>query len=264
MCSATWDGMHVDLALDALWTALLVLLRVTGLLVFVPLPGASSAPIITRIAFALLLTFALLPGAPAAQSVNTIGEIVTHVAAESAYGLGVGVCLSLLLETFAAAAQTAAMQAGFSYVSTIDPTSKADTGILVALSGMLAGLLFYALGLDQLLLRGLASSLQTQPPGTLPHMAQAGPALLSLMGRLFEIGLRLAVPIVLLLVLVDLTLAACCQVNAQLQLLSLAFPVKLLAALLGIASLLGAVPVLYRTAAEAAFSFLAVLGGAGR
>jgi len=41
------------------------------------------------------------------------------------------------------------------------------------------------------------------------------------------VGLRLAFPVVALLVMVDVALALVGRVNAQLQLLSLAFPVKM-------------------------------------
>ncbi len=45
-------------------------------------------------------------------------------------------------------------------------------------------------------------------------------------------GVRLALPVVALLVMVDVALALMGRLNAQLQLLSLAFPAKMLTALL--------------------------------
>jgi flagellar biosynthetic protein FliR len=49
---------------------------------------------------------------------------------------------------------------------------------------------------------------------------------------LFSTGVRLALPIVALLVMVDVALALLGRLNSQLQLLSLAFPAKMLTALL--------------------------------
>jgi flagellar biosynthetic protein FliR len=48
---------------------------------------------------------------------------------------------------------------------------------------------------------------------------------------LFSVGVRLALPVVALLVMLDVALALLGRLNAQLQLLSLAFPVKMLTAL---------------------------------
>ena len=48
---------------------------------------------------------------------------------------------------------------------------------------------------------------------------------------MFTTGIRLALPAVALLVLVDIALALLGRLHAQLQLLTLSFPVKMLAAL---------------------------------
>ena len=53
--------------------------------------------------------------------------------------------------------------------------------------------------------------------------------------NLFSVGVRLALPVVALLVMVDVALALMGRLNAQLQLLSLAFPAKMLVALLVLA-----------------------------
>ena len=46
---------------------------------------------------------------------------------------------------------------------------------------------------------------------------------------MFTIGLRLAMPVIALLLLIDIALALLGRMQQQLQLLSLAFPVKMLA-----------------------------------
>ena len=52
-----------------------------------------------------------------------------------------------------------------------------------------------------------------------------------LTAEIFSLGMRLALPVVALLTLVDLALALVGRLNAQLQLVLLAFPVKMLATL---------------------------------
>jgi flagellar biosynthetic protein FliR len=51
---------------------------------------------------------------------------------------------------------------------------------------------------------------------------------------MFSAGLRLAMPVIALLVMLDVSLALLGRLNQQLQLLSLAFPVKMLTALLAL------------------------------
>ncbi|SPE39825.1 Type III secretion system inner membrane R protein (fragment) [Candidatus Sulfopaludibacter sp. SbA3] len=56
--------------------------------------------------------------------------------------------------------------------------------------------------------------------------------MIRLAADLFSVGVRLALPVVALLVMVDVALALLGRLNSQLQLLSLAFPAKMLIALL--------------------------------
>lgn len=57
---------------------------------------------------------------------------------------------------------------------------------------------------------------------------------MELSAGLFTVGARLALPVVALLVMVDVALALLGRLNQQLQLLSLAFPAKMLIALLAL------------------------------
>ena len=74
----------------------------------------------------------------------------------------------------------------------------------------------------------LAGSLVSLPPGT-GWRPGSSAALIPLAGEIFPTGLRLAMPVIALLLLVDVSLALLGRINAQLQLLSLAFPAKMAA-----------------------------------
>jgi flagellar biosynthesis protein FliR len=58
-------------------------------------------------------------------------------------------------------------------------------------------------------------------------------------------GLRLAMPVIVSMVLIDVALALIGRVNSHLQLLHLAFPVKLAASLVLVAWILIAIPSVY-------------------
>jgi flagellar biosynthesis protein FliR len=223
----------LTLSLGTLYAFLLVLARVGGAVVFVPLPGAASAPQAARIALALSFTLALVGRWPAIDAVVVSpARLVAWGAAEATLGIAIGVALSLVLETFALAAQILGLQAGYAYASTIDPNSEADSGILLVLAQMAAGLLFFAAELDREVLRLFAQSLEKIPPGAYVLGPFSAFGIIHLGASVFSIGLRLAFPVVAVLVMVDVALALLGRVNAQLQLLSLAFPLKMLIALM--------------------------------
>jgi len=227
--------MRGELALsaDTLFAFLLVLARVAGALVFVPLPGLKSAPDAARIALALGFTLALYGQWPAvAASSITPATLIGWTLAEASTGVAIGVCVAVILESFLLAAQVLALQAGYGYASTVDPTTQADSGLLVVFAQLIAGMMFFALGLDREVLRIFAESLLRIPPGVFVFHSGSAEALIRFSSGLFSVGMRLALPVVALLILVDVALALLGRLNQQLQLLTLAFPAKMLAALL--------------------------------
>jgi flagellar biosynthetic protein FliR len=223
---------ELTLSSGTLYAFLLVLARVSGALVFVPLPGVRGAPETVRAALALGFTLALAARWPSiAGSAVTVGTLVAWLAAEAALGIAIGVSVAIVLEAFMMAAQALGLQAGYAYASTIDPNTEADSGVLLVFAQLGAGLLFFALGLDREILRLFARSLEKVPVGSYVFSPSSAQSLIRLGSGLFSVGLRLAFPVIALLVMVDVALALLGRLNAQLQLLFLAFPVKMLTAL---------------------------------
>ena len=149
---------------------------------------------------------------------------------DAAVGIALGLTVSFAIEAMKLAAQIAGLHAGFGFASTVDPTSDADTSLLLVVAEMFAGLLFFAAGFDRQVLVILAGTVKTLPPGRIRNYG-AAEAIARLSGEMFVYGLRLALPVIAFLVLVDLTLGFLGRVNQQLQLLTLAFPVKIMAGL---------------------------------
>ncbi len=226
---------------------LFVLARIAGLFTFAPLPGIKEAPPTARALLSLSLTIALFPvwpklDAAAAASIDaSIGRFVLAIVSEAALGLAMGLAVAFVTEALQMAAQVAGLQAGYGYASTVDPATQADSSVLLLFAQLFAGLLFFATGLDREIIRACAASLDTFPPGSFRLSADFAESLIRLGQGVFGMGLRLALPIVALLGMVDLSLALLGRINSQLQLITLAFPIKMLSAL----ALLGIMTILF-------------------
>jgi flagellar biosynthesis protein FliR len=253
----------LTLPLGLLFGFLLVLARVGGALVFVPLPGAAGALAPARVVLAMGFTLSLVSRWPVLSGPPPgVGVLLCWLAAESSLGLAIGVAVAILLEAFTLAAQVMGLQAGYAYASTIDPNTQADSGILLVFAQLMAGILFFAIGLDRQVLRLFADTLERIPPGRFVPGAANAEALVRLGANLFTFGVRLALPLVGLLVMVDVALALVGRLNAQLQLLSLAFPVKMLTALVVLGWIAGLIPRLMLQLAGVVWGALPrVLGG---
>lgn len=221
---------------STLFAFLFTLTRIGGVIAFLPLPGVRATPEPVRVVLALAFTIALWPVWMTRQMPADFGmpQLVAGLAAEAALGLAVGLVIGIVIEVFQAAAQVVSLQAGFSYASTIDPTSGADSPVLVMLAQMTCALLFVSSGADLAFFRVLAESTVFHPPGTGGHgsLVQAGNAIYHFGSLILLSGLRLAAPIAVLLLLADILLAVFGRLQPALQLTTLAFPLKIVGALL--------------------------------
>lgn len=234
------------LSISTLYGFLLVLARVAGAFAFLPLPGIKDGPQAARVVISLALTFALYPAwpAPAAAGIG-VGQVAGFALSEAAFGLTAGLAVAFLAEAFLFAAQIVSMQGGFTYASTIDPTTQADSNVLIVFAQLTAGLFFFAFGLDRQILKIFAHSLETYPPGAFRLSPSVAQAVVHFGGELFSVGLRLALPVMALLILVDLSLALLSRLNAQLQLLTMVLPAKLMVSLFLLAWMSAVFPRVY-------------------
>jgi flagellar biosynthetic protein FliR len=245
--------MHAELAvpLSTLFGFLAVLARVAGAIAFVPLPGFRSAPEPVRAVLVLSLTIALAPLWPSGLRFEpAMGSMLVLLASEAALGITAGLAVAFLIETLLVAAQIFGVQAGYSYASTVDPTTEADSNVLLVLAQLMAGLLFFSLGMDRQVVRAFAASLSAHPPGSFVLTPSTADGIVALGAGMLATGVRLALPLVVLLMLVDLALALLGRMHQQLQLLTLAFPAKMLATLAFLAAISALFLPVYRAAAE--------------
>jgi flagellar biosynthetic protein FliR len=223
-----------------LFAFLVVLTRVSSAFVILPFPGMQSGTEIPRIVAALAITVALYSSWPHYTAFPAgLLRLSVLLASEGAFGLAIGLSVAILNEVLKMGAQVMSQQAGYGFASTIDPTTTADSGVLVVIAGLMGGIIFLALGLDHVVIRAFAMSLMNRPPGEFradEHLAQA---LFRFASDVFSVGVRLALPAIALLALIDISLALVGRINAQLHLISLSFPMKMLT-VMALIGLLGA------------------------
>jgi flagellar biosynthetic protein FliR len=241
------------LSVSTLLGFLLTLVRVGGVFLFVPIPGINSVLSPARVILSLGMTIALLPEWPRVAAVPSAGLFLLWIMVEAGLGLGIGLTVAFVSESLGIGAQVMGLQAGYGFATTIDPNTQADSTVLVIFSQLAAGLLFFATGIDRDILRVFARSLETWPAGTFVLTRGAAEQVLSMGSSMISTGLRLALPMIAILVMVDIALALLGRVNAQLHLVTIAFPVKMMIglALLGWLSLL--LPTLFRAGMSASF-----------
>lgn len=222
---------ELTLSASTLLGFLLTLARVSGVFVFVPLPGMKDLMNPVRVMLSLGITLALFGQWPHPAPTVSSGLFLLWLISEASLGLGIGLAVAFATEAFSVGAQIMGLQAGYSFASTVDPTTQADSPVLVIFAQLAAGLLFFALGLDRQILEIFARSLATQPPGSFVLSRGAAEAVVLSGSLMLSTGMRLALPVTAVMIMADISLALVGRVNAQLHLITISLPVKMMVAL---------------------------------
>jgi flagellar biosynthesis protein FliR len=249
--------IRVHFGTEALYGFLLTLTRTGAALLLLPLPAFKDLALAARIVLTLGITFALMPVWPVMNFDSPSGaRFFLAVLAETGFGLLLGLALSFLNATLQCAAQIISMQAGFSFASIFDPSSQADTTVFQMLSQLVAGLLFFSLGIHRQLLLLLARSFDLFSPDRNVLNLPSARILVNLGANMFATGLRLGLPVVALLLLTELALGVLGRLHAQLHLMTLSFPVKTALSFAFLAAILIRWPTLYAQTAQGIFQAL--------
>lgn len=241
--SSSLFGQELLLPLDLLVPLVAIMTRIGGIFLFLRLPGFVSVAPQVRTFLVLLLSVALLPAVQVSlPPVNSAELGLRWLGAEMLFGALLGLVVQLAQEALQFAAQLLGYQIGLSYASVVDPASEADTTSLQTLFSLLGGFLFFSAGADRWLLGELIRSFATVPLGSfLPQEAQ-WQLLAALMAQVFSVGLRFALPMIALFLLLDLAFALLARLQAQLQVSTFMQPAKLLAAFAALAILVRFIP----------------------
>lgn len=244
--------MLVDVLISpaAAQSFVLTLARVGGVFVFVPLPGSRTGPAFVRLVISVALTLALYSKWPAAAMAEpSAGELLLWGLGELSLGVCVGLLISFLTETFAFGAQVLSMPAGYTYATAIDPGTQAESNILISLAQLLSGLLFFAFDLHHQVLLALARSFDHFPPGAFALNVHIAEVVIRAGGTMLSLGFSLVLPILTVLVMVDIAMALLGRLNAQVQVMTVSFPAKMLASMVLLTLLGGVLPALFRKVA---------------
>jgi flagellar biosynthetic protein FliR len=220
----------------AFLTALtLVLVRVSGILVFAPFFSSNALPIRTKAVFCGAVAYLLAPLAATLPSAHlSLG--FSSLLGELAVGFVYGLTLSLLNEMLLFAGQVAGVQFSFSLVNLLDPASTIQTPLLGDLFQLMGTLVLLAAGLDRILLASLVRSFHAAPLGGFVLAPVTAPAIVRATGGVFFAAIELAAPVLASTLLVEIAVALLGKLSQNLPVMSLTVPLKTLT---GFAILIG-------------------------
>lgn len=205
----------------------LVLARITPLFVLAPLFSSKMLPNtvkgVVAVGFAIGLTGIAMrgehiPGDP----LQVAGLLVVNML--------VGLLLAFAIAGMFAAIQTAGGLAdnlsGLSFGATVDPINGNPGGTFSDLYGIVGVMLFIAIGGDAWILHGLARTFALVPLTKGPQFGSMLSGAEVAFSSLFVSAIEIAAPVILALLITDVAFGLVSKVVPQLNVFSIAFPLK--------------------------------------
>ncbi len=216
---------------------LLVAVRTMAAMAVGPLAAWPGVPLPARIFLGLGIALALAPGVPTAVAVPRLQAGPIALAQELALGLFFGVASTLLVSALQVAAGLIDYQAGFTFGTSLDPLAGHPAGPLERFLGAFAAVLFLDLNGHHLFLLALDELFQIAPVGGSLQLADPG-RIATFFSGLVVAALTMALPLVTVLLLVDVTLAVLSRAAPSFNLFAVGLPTKSGIALVVLALLL--------------------------
>jgi flagellar biosynthetic protein FliR len=249
--------------LDTLAGLAILLVRPGVLVIATPLLGALQAPAPVRVGLTVLLALTLAPFVALPPALEAAALAVV-LARELAIGLAIALAIRVIVVGAEFAGHFTGYQIGLSLGSLIDPQTGVRNNIFAMLYANVAIVVMLATNAHHALLAALVDSYGALPVGTGGVAASLGTSVAGMLGLVFVIGVRIAAPVVVVLLVVELALGLFARVAPALNVLMAGAPLRLAVGLLVAAATVTAMPAIITRYVPAVLSLASETAGAFR
>ena len=206
---------------------LLVTARLAGLVLVSPVFGHGLVPARVRAGLVGVLALALAPvvPGPALDADPSFSTIAVLVALEGAVGMLMGFVAQLVFAGVELGGQLAGLQIGFGFANVVDAGTDAGAGVVAQWQQLAALLAFLVLDVHHVLLRAVLESFRAAPVGQLVLSSDLLARMVAQAATLFAVGVRIAAPVFVVLLLAHGGLGILARTIPQLNAFAVGLPV---------------------------------------
>lgn len=221
--------VQLPFSIEQLETFIMIFVRVGAIIFSVPMFGSADVPKTAKIGLSLCLALILYPAIPLPKELFSmkIMQLVPLMISEILIGVLIGLTARLFFEGVQLAGQLIGFQMGFGVASVFDPVSGATFSVLSQVQNILATLLFLLLNMHHWFFRAMALSFEKIPIFHCYVSNQLIQQWVDLMSTVFVIGLKIAAPVMAVLLFSDFALGILNKAAPMIQVFLLSFPLKI-------------------------------------
>jgi len=214
---------------------MLIFFRVAGILFASPVFGSTSVPVIAKVGLSALITAMIAPSYHT-NTIFPVDVIALSVIILKEVGIGflIGFFARLIFTAVQLGGQLIGLQMGLGIVSVMDPQTQQQVSIVAQFEYLIAILLFLALDGHLWFIRAIFVSFKTIEIGSFYVSSGVIELTIKMIGDMFVLGLKVAAPIMGLILCFDTLLGIFARTVPQMNVLVLGFPLKIGVGLLGL------------------------------
>lgn len=211
----------------------MVLLRISAFVMGIPIFFPTGTPATAKVGFCVVFTFLILPGVNydnvslitnnTALIIFAIDEVIT--------GLVLGYITKFCFFSAQMAGQLMDFQVGFSMMSLFDPVSNENVTLLGRLLYWVSMVMFFVVDGHHMLIRAIIDSFNVIHLGKFILSQATAMMMVKIFIEFFTLGLKIAIPIILIVIITDICLGLISRTVPQLNVMILGMPIKILVGL---------------------------------
>jgi len=205
---------------------LLIFLRITSFVVICPVFSNRGVPQLAKVVLTACLTVGVFPFVDIPEMEVTNLALILMSLKEVLLGMTMSYIGQLVFTAIEMAGQMIDFQVGFSMGQAYDPSFQTMSSQFGKLYYWIAMAVVFILDLHHLLIKGLVLSFTLVPLGSFLLQSKDIEGIVTLFGKSFEVALNLAAPMIIAVLVIDLTLGIISRSIPQLNVLMLGLPIK--------------------------------------
>jgi len=222
-------GIELNQAIEMLSVYFLASLRIGAFLVSAPLFGSRSIPVQVRIVTsgvlgAVVMGLVDVPSPVSFDNLLLLGVVCTEIAV----GLMSGLIMTIWFSAVVMAGEKIATSAGLGFAAQMDPESGGQTPVVSRALSMFMLMAFLGINGHLIVLRVMLDSYLHLPIGQMPEFSVFIQGGIAAAGSMFFAACLIMLPVIIVMLLINLSAGVITRSAPQLNLFSFIFPVNML------------------------------------
>lgn len=204
------------------------LTRILGLISTVPLLSNVNVPMRIKVALGIMIALVVAPSLGEMPAIDMVSfEGVFLLAMQFFIGAAMGFTVRIVFAAVEMAGAATGLTMGLGFATFFDPVTEGQSSVISQFLSLLALTIYIATNLHLVVLTVLIDSFETIPVSTIPLGGQFFLDIVHWGGRIFSGGLQLALPMIAVLLITNMSLGILTRAAPQLNLFGIGFPVTI-------------------------------------